>query len=74
MRVPQLFLDALADFVSIACNHPLLVSKDYKQDLDAIEPKAVQKGGDDKDVDPDDLVAAFGKMGVTRKCQVCMTE
>ncbi|KAF8804390.1 hypothetical protein BYT27DRAFT_7143491 [Phlegmacium glaucopus] len=57
-----------------ACNHPILVAKDYKNDLDAVDPKAVAKGQDDKDADGDDLAAAFGQMGVTRKCQMCTTE
>ncbi|KAF8153019.1 SNF2 family N-terminal domain-containing protein [Crassisporium funariophilum] len=57
-----------------ACNHPILVADDYKKDADAVDPKAVAKGKDDNDVDPDDLVAAFGQMGVTRKCQMCTIE
>ncbi|KAF8960935.1 SNF2 family N-terminal domain-containing protein [Flammula alnicola] len=58
-----------------ACNHPILVSADYKKDSEALEPKAVAKGKDDKDADPDDdLIAAFGQMGVTRKCQMCTSE
>ncbi|KDR77106.1 hypothetical protein GALMADRAFT_66302 [Galerina marginata CBS 339.88] len=58
-----------------ACNHPILVSKDYKNDSDALEPKAVEKGKDDKDPDADDdLIAAFGQLGVTRKCQMCTSE
>ncbi|PPQ99319.1 hypothetical protein CVT24_009187 [Panaeolus cyanescens] len=55
-----------------ACNHPILVSKDYKQDTDAVEPRAV-KGKDDLEPDADDLIAAFGQLGVTKKCQLCMT-
>ncbi|KAF9045436.1 SNF2 family N-terminal domain-containing protein [Panaeolus papilionaceus] len=56
-----------------ACNHPILVAKDYKQDTDAVEPRAVTKGKDDLDADADDLIAAFGQLGVTKKCQLCMT-
>ncbi|KAF7337965.1 SNF2 family DNA-dependent ATPase [Mycena venus] len=62
-----------------ACNHPCLVSKDYKKDMDAVEPKAkpANSAGASEagDVDGDDLAAAFGAMNVaTRKCQVCMQE
>ncbi|KAJ7311499.1 SNF2 family DNA-dependent ATPase [Mycena albidolilacea] len=62
-----------------ACNHPCLVSKDYKKDMDAVDPKAkagssagISEAGD---VDGDDLAAAFGALNVaTRKCQVCMQD
>ncbi|KAF8205756.1 P-loop containing nucleoside triphosphate hydrolase protein [Mycena galopus ATCC 62051] len=62
-----------------ACNHPCLVSKDYKADLDAVDPKAkaANSAGTSEagDVDGDDLVAAFGSLNVaTRKCQICMQE
>ncbi|ESK91914.1 dna repair protein rad5 [Moniliophthora roreri MCA 2997] len=56
-----------------ACNHPILVSNDYKTDLDAVESRAA-KANSDADADADDLVAAFGQLGVTRKCQVCTSE
>jgi SNF2 family DNA or RNA helicase len=55
---------------SLACNHPVLVTKDYKKDSDAIEPKDA-KNIDDVD---EDLANMFGALGVTRKCQVCQTE
>ena len=48
------------------------MAKDYKNDIEAVEPTS-NKGKDDKDTDPDDLVAAFGQLGVTRKCQMCTT-
>ncbi|TFK32090.1 SNF2 family N-terminal domain-containing protein [Crucibulum laeve] len=57
-----------------ACNHPILVAKDYKKDMEAVEPKSAPKGADDRDGDADDLVAAFGQLGVTRKCQMCTIE
>ncbi|KAJ7766803.1 SNF2 family DNA-dependent ATPase [Mycena metata] len=61
-----------------ACNHPCLVSKDYKKDMDAVDPKekkANSAGASEAgDVDGDDLAAAFGSLNVTRKCQVCMQE
>ncbi|KAF8635554.1 hypothetical protein AX15_000207 [Amanita polypyramis BW_CC] len=57
-----------------SCDHPALVTKDFNKDIDAIDPKSVKKGLSDKDGDADDLVAAFDQLGVTKKCQVCMTE
>lgn len=58
-----------------ACNHPILVSEDYKQDSEALEPKSVAKGANDKDADADDdLIAAFGQLGVNKKCQMCTSE
>lgn len=59
----------------LACNHPILVSKDYKQDAEALEPKAAKKDIASGDVDADDLAMALGQLSVTaRKCQVCTTE
>jgi len=51
-----------------------LVSKDYKADKEAIEPKAVSKGDDDDD-DEEELAAMFGQLGVSgsRNCQLCQT-
>lgn len=58
-----------------ACNHPVLVSADYKKDSEALEPKAAEKGKDDQAPDADDdLAAAFGQMGVTKKCKMCTVE
>ncbi|TFK75607.1 hypothetical protein BDN72DRAFT_831922 [Pluteus cervinus] len=57
-----------------ACNHPSLVSKDYKNDLEAVESQASKQGADDLSPDADDLVAAFDQLGVTRKCKICMLE
>ncbi|KAJ8092278.1 hypothetical protein PM082_023881 [Marasmius tenuissimus] len=56
-----------------ACNHPVLVSQDYKADFDAVESKGARISDADG-VSPDDLADVFGQLGVTRKCQVCTTE
>lgn len=55
-----------------ACNSPVLIAEDYKMDMDAVDPK--KKNIDSKDDEADDLADAFGQLGVTRKCQVCMVE
>jgi len=47
------------------------VTKDYKKDAEAVEPTAAKASKESGDVDADDLVAAFGQLGVARKCQVC---
>ncbi|KAI9569336.1 SNF2 family N-terminal domain-containing protein [Boletus coccyginus] len=54
-----------------ACNHPSLVSKDYRIDQDAAEPKAANDGEDDAE----DLATMFGQLGMSgeRKCQLCQT-
>ncbi|KAJ6490632.1 SNF2 family DNA-dependent ATPase [Mycena vitilis] len=59
-----------------ACNHPCLVSKDYKKDMDAVDPKAKSTSSTEAgELDGDDLATAFGALNVaTRKCQVCMQE
>ncbi|KAG6884090.1 hypothetical protein C0993_001491 [Termitomyces sp. T159_Od127] len=54
-----------------ACNHPVLVAQDYKNDIDALDPKSKRNADED---DADDLVGAFSQLGVTRKCRVCTTE
>lgn len=56
----------------LACNSPVLIAEDYKMDMDAVDPK--KKNIDSKDDEADDLADAFGQLGVTRKCQVCMVE
>ncbi|RXW23200.1 hypothetical protein EST38_g2656 [Candolleomyces aberdarensis] len=53
-----------------ACNHPLLVSKDFKKDAEAIESTPAKSAEDPQD---DDLIAAFGQLGVSRKCQMFLT-
>ncbi|KAH7871361.1 SNF2 family N-terminal domain-containing protein [Lentinula edodes] len=55
-----------------ACNHPILVSKDYKEDLDAVDSKAAKKGS--PDVDGDDLIAAFDQLNVSKKCKMCTAD
>ncbi|KAK1216281.1 hypothetical protein PQX77_021090 [Marasmius sp. AFHP31] len=56
-----------------ACNHPILVSQDYKADLDAVESKGARVSDPDG-VNPDALADALGQLGVTRRCQVCTAE
>ncbi|GJE98728.1 DEAD/DEAH box helicase [Phanerochaete sordida] len=56
-----------------ACNHPSLVSQDYRKDKEAVEPKAAK---DEKDIDEDadelaDLMGGMGLMGATKRCQMC---
>ena len=56
-----------------ACNHPSLVSQDYRKDREAVEPKAAK---DDKDLDDDaedlaDLIGGMGLSGTTKRCQMC---
>ncbi|KAI0640403.1 SNF2 family N-terminal domain-containing protein [Trametes meyenii] len=54
-----------------ACNHPGLISEDYKKDKEAIEPKSASQNEDDDD---DDLAAMLGGLTINRKpCQVCQT-
>ncbi|KAH7929303.1 hypothetical protein BV22DRAFT_1110033 [Leucogyrophana mollusca] len=56
-----------------ACNHPSLISKDYRIDSVAAESRPAKN--DDADEDADELAALFGQMGVSgRKCQVCQTD
>ncbi|KAA1474425.1 hypothetical protein DENSPDRAFT_882790 [Dentipellis sp. KUC8613] len=54
-----------------ACNHPSLVSKDYKVDRDAVESRPATK----EDDDTDSLAALLGQATISdgRKCQVCQT-
>jgi hypothetical protein len=58
----------------IACNHPSLVSKDYRKDQEAVAPRLEKATADDDD--GDELADMFGKLGVTqvRKCQMCQVE
>ncbi|KAH8829101.1 SNF2 family DNA-dependent ATPase [Flagelloscypha sp. PMI_526] len=54
-----------------ACDHPLLVSKDYKADMEAIDPKSAKTV--DGSQDGDDLADVFGQLTVTRSCMLCTT-
>lgn len=58
----------------VACNHPSLVSEDYRKDQEAVEPK-VSKSQDGDD-DADDLADALAGMGLAnaRRCQLCQAE
>lgn len=58
--------------LAIACNHPTLVSEDYRKDKDAVEPKAAQSR-EDGDEDADALADALAGMGIsgTTSCQLC---
>jgi SNF2 family DNA or RNA helicase len=59
--------------INAACNHPMLISKDYQDDSEALESTPV-KNGEDED-DEDGLAAMFGRLNVkTRVCQVCQAK
>jgi hypothetical protein len=60
--------------MTLACNHPSLVNKDYRIDSEAAEPRPAKN--DDADEDADDLASLLGQMGVSNgtKCQLCQTE
>ncbi|OCH84032.1 hypothetical protein OBBRIDRAFT_799429 [Obba rivulosa] len=55
-----------------ACNHPSLVSGDYKKDKEAVEPRAAKNDDDDAD----DLADALAGMGLSqiKRCQLCQEE
>ncbi|KAH9941545.1 SNF2 family N-terminal domain-containing protein [Amylocystis lapponica] len=57
-----------------ACNHPSLVSEDYKKDREAVEPKPVKDNEEDDDAD--DLADRLAGVGLSaaRRCQVCQAE
>lgn len=58
-----------------ACDHPSLVSKDYKKDIEGIDSTPVKDSKtSDAGADPDDLIAAFEKLGVARSCHMCQIE
>ncbi|KAI0753220.1 SNF2 family N-terminal domain-containing protein [Daedaleopsis nitida] len=55
-----------------ACDHPVLISKDYRNDQDAVEPQsASQNNGDEEG---DDLAGLLAGLAISHKdCQVCQT-
>ncbi|KAJ8475179.1 hypothetical protein ONZ51_g6714 [Trametes cubensis] len=56
----------------LPCNHPGLISKDYKKDEDAVEPKSASQN--DNEDDGDELAGMLAGLAITRKpCQVCQT-
>ncbi|EMD37109.1 hypothetical protein CERSUDRAFT_155596 [Gelatoporia subvermispora B] len=57
-----------------ACNHPSLITQDYKKDREAVEPRAAKN--DDDDDEADDLADAFAGLGVSqiKRCQLCQEE
>ena len=60
-----------ADRIRAACNHPCLISKDYKTDAEAVDPKSASQNNDEED-DADDLAGLMAGLGITRKpCQLC---
>ncbi|KIY68112.1 hypothetical protein CYLTODRAFT_351900 [Cylindrobasidium torrendii FP15055 ss-10] len=56
-----------------ACNHCALVTKDFKDDLSAVEPRPAAKN-ESQETDADDLANALENLAVTRKCRVCQTD
>lgn len=58
-----------------ACNHPILVSKDFQKDADALDSKPI--GQSQQDDDDGGLADIFQKMGIddaARRCDVCQIE
>ncbi|KAF8470373.1 SNF2 family N-terminal domain-containing protein [Gautieria morchelliformis] len=59
-----------------ACDHPILVSKDFQTDADALDSKPAGKSQQDDD-DDDGLADLLQKMDVNeaiKRCDVCRTE
>ncbi|GJJ11146.1 hypothetical protein Clacol_005377 [Clathrus columnatus] len=54
-----------------ACNHPCLVSKDYKQDMDALESRATPKSTQEEADEGDALADIFANLGIVKRCEVC---
>ncbi|KAF9009274.1 hypothetical protein BDZ89DRAFT_1229328 [Hymenopellis radicata] len=58
-----------------ACDHCVLVSQDFTDVSEAVEPKEAKKGADGQEAgDGDDLIAAFDQLTVGRKCRICVTD
>ncbi len=55
-----------------ACNHPALISKDYKNDQEAVEPKSASQNDNEEEEDGDDLAGLLAGLAIARKpCQIC---
>lgn len=56
-----------------ACNHPSLVSQDYRKDKEAVESKAAKNDQDIDDGADDlaDLIGGLGLTAATKRCQMC---
>ncbi|KAH9847016.1 SNF2 family N-terminal domain-containing protein [Lenzites betulinus] len=53
------------------CNHPGLISEDYKKDEQAVEPRSASQNENDDD---DDLADMLAGLAINRKpCQVCQS-
>ncbi|KAF8909210.1 SNF2 family N-terminal domain-containing protein [Mucidula mucida] len=58
-----------------ACDHCVLVSQDFTDVSEAVEPKEANKDADGQETgDGDDLIAAFGQLTVGRKCRICVID
>ncbi|CDO71519.1 hypothetical protein BN946_scf184910.g18 [Trametes cinnabarina] len=54
-----------------SCNHPCLISQDYKKDEEAVEPKNASQN-ENNDDESDELAGMLAGLAITRKpCQVC---
>jgi len=60
---------------SSACDHPVLVSKSFASDPDAIAPKSTNPTKEDSD-EADELADLFGGLGVAKalKCTICSSD
>lgn len=59
--------------LAVACNHPGLISEDYKKDEQAVEPKSASQNEND-DGDDDELANMLAGLAIKRKpCQVCQS-
>ncbi|KAI0364994.1 hypothetical protein BV20DRAFT_955118 [Pilatotrama ljubarskyi] len=55
-----------------ACNHPGLISEDYKKDAQALEPKSASQN--ENEDEGDELAGLLGGMSIsTKSCQVCQS-
>lgn len=74
---PSFFLssNSLSFLVPTACDHPVLVSKSFASDPDAIAPKSTNAAKEDSD-EADELADLFGGLGVAKtfKCTICSSD